>query len=293
MKKNSSEMGCVVTVGTFDGVHRGHLEVLKALKEYSSAHRLYPLVITFDRHPLEVVAPERAPRLLQSREDRDELIRAAGVEVEEVAFTPRLCSLTAKEWMRILHERYDAKALITGYDNKFGSDGRSLSPADYRRLGAETGLIVETAGELPGVCSTLIRRALERGDVKAATDMLGREYALKGEVVSGRHLGRKLGFPTANLDIGRRMLLPGKGVYAGRLDGMPAVVNIGENPTVDIGNPLTVEAHVIGFDGDLYGKKVRLSFVDRIRDEEKFDSLDSLRGQIERDKEVAKRILGI
>ncbi len=292
MKKNADGNGRAVTVGTFDGVHRGHKEVLRTLKGYSERNGLHPLVITFDRHPLETVAPARAPKLLQSREERDELIRGTGVEVEEVAFTPTLCALTAGEWMEILRERYDAKALITGYDNKFGSDGRGLTPSDYRRLGEERGLIVETAGELPGVCSTFIRRALERGDVKEATEMLGREYVLKGEVVNGRHLGRKLGFPTANLDISRRMLLPGKGVYAARLEGMPAVVNIGDNPTIESGNPVTVEAHVIGFEGDLYGKVVKLSFVDRIRNEEKFDSLDSLREQIERDKEEAERILG-
>ncbi|MDE6682745.1 MAG: riboflavin biosynthesis protein RibF, partial [Muribaculaceae bacterium] len=254
---------------------------------------LQPLVITFDRHPLEIVAPERAPKLLQSREERDELIRSAGVEVEEVAFTPELCSLTAKEWMEILRDRYGAKDLITGYDNKFGSDGRHLAPSDYLRLGEETGLTVETARELPGVCSTFIRRALEGGHVKAAADLLGREYTLKGEVVNGRHLGRTLGFPTANIKPSHNLLLPLKGVYAARLNGMPAVVNIGDNPTIASGSPVTVEAHVIGFEGDLYGKKVTLSFADRIRDEERFDSLSALKEQIGRDKDVAKKMLGL
>lgn len=293
MKKITNDKGSVVTVGTFDGVHRGHLEVLRTLKEYAKKHCLRPLAVTFDRHPLEVVAPERAPRLLQSRADRDDLIRAAGVEVMEVAFTPDISSLTAGEWMEILRERYDASALISGYDNKFGRDGRTLTPADYRRLGEERGLVVETAPELPGVCSTYIRRALKNGDVRGAEEMLGRPYTLKGVVVNGRHLGRTLGFPTANLDIGGRMMLPKSGVYAARLDGMPAVVNIGDNPTVDNGNPVTVEAHVIDFDGDLYGKEVTLSFIDRIRDEQKFDSLEALREQIELDKERGKKILGL
>ncbi len=293
MKKKYLGGGYVATVGTFDGVHRGHREVLRALKEYGSAHGLEPLVVTFDRHPLEVVSPDRAPLLLQSRSDRDALLREEGVEVSEVAFTPELCRLSAKEWMNILHDRYGVRALITGYDNKFGHDGRFLSPEDYKEIGKELGMDVDIASELPGICSTRIREALQRGNVKEASEMLGRNYSLKGEVVAGRHLGRTLGFPTANLDVDKRMLLPKSGVYAARLDGMGAVVNIGDNPTVDSGNPVTVEAHVIGYDGDLYGRRVELSFVERIRDEKRFESLEALKEQIENDKKAGEQILGI
>ncbi|MBD5387365.1 riboflavin biosynthesis protein RibF [bacterium] len=290
-KKYHDTAGSAVTVGTFDGVHRGHLEVLGKLKEYSLLHGLRPLAITFDRHPLEIIAPGKAPHMLQTRAERDELIRSAGVDVEEVAFTRELCSLTAGEWMKILHDRYGARGLIAGYDNTFGRDGRNLSPDDYLQLGEETGITVVIASELPGICSTYIRRALAEGDVIHASEMLGRDYSLSGTVVDGRHLGRELGFPTANLDISPRLMLPKTGVYAARLDGMPAVVNIGDNPTVDKGNPVTVEAHVIGFDGDLYGKEVRLSFVERIRDEKKFDSLEALKSQIASDRQTGEKIL--
>ena len=182
-----------------------------------------------------------------------------------------------------LRRRYDAVALVTGYDNKFGKDGHELSSEDYRMLGDRHGLTVLTARELPGVCSSAIRAVLQAGEVSRAAGMLGRNYILRGRVVEGRKLGRTIGFPTANVAVAPRMLLPGAGVYVARLDGLKAVVNIGNNPTVSEGNPLTVEAHIPDFSGDLYGKNVELEFVDRIRPERKFGSLEELRAQIKDD----------
>ena len=282
-----------VTVGTFDGVHRGHKEVLRTLRERADALGLTPLVVTFDRHPLETVAPERAPRLLQERESRDALLRSEGVDVTEVAFTPGLCRLTAGEWIEVLRRDYGARLLISGYDNKFGSDGQRLAPADYVALGHAHGIEVVVAPELPGVCSSAIRAALGRGDVEKAGEMLGRRYRLEGRVESGRRLGRELGFPTANLRVDPRIMIPAPGVYAalsfiedeneGESKVYKAVVNIGDNPTVGADNPLTIEAHLLHFDGDLYGKRLALDFISRIRGERKFDSLDSLRREIAKD----------
>lgn len=283
MDREHPETGSVVTVGTFDGVHRGHREVLRELTDVARERGLRPVVITFDRHPLEIVAPERAPRLLQTREDRNAMLGAIGAEVVEVPFTHSLSSMTAEAWMEELKKRFQAKVLISGYDNKFGRNGHSLSPADYVSLGEKMGIEVLVAKELPGVCSSLIRKALQAGDVARAAEMSGRNYSIKGRVIEGRKLGRTLGFPTANLDVDVRMQLPAPGVYSGRLDGRPAVVNIGNNPTVDVGNPITVEAHLPGFYGNLYGEVVELEFLSRIRDEKRFNSLDELKAQIARD----------
>ena len=293
MKKEEAERGCVVTVGTFDGVHRGHQEVLRELKEAARQRDLRPVVVTFDRHPLEIVAPERAPLLLQSREERDALLRSFGVEVKEVSFTSSLSSLTAGEWMEELRNRFKAEILISGYDNKFGRDGHSLSPDDYVALGKEKGIEVVVARELPGVCSSLIRRALQDGDVERAAEMLGRDYSVKGDVVEGRHLGRTIGFPTANLDVSARRQLPATGVYSARVEGRPAVVNVGHNPTVDSGNPITVEAHVLEFSGNLYGRIVELEFLRRIRDEKRFGSLEELKTQIAKDVEFCLATEGL
>lgn len=288
MKKDNIKEHRVVTVGTFDGVHRGHLKVLDTLLDYSRSHDLAPLVITFDRHPLETVAPERAPGMLQSREERNEMLRHYGVEVEEVNFTPEISSLSAERWMEILRDRYRAVALVSGYDNKFGCDGRGMSGEDYVALGKKKGLDVVIAPELPGVCSSAIRKALREGDVEKAAELAGRPYCITGRVEEGRRLGRQLGFPTANLDVEPRRVLPAPGVYYGELDGMSAVVNIGDNPTVAYGNPVTVEAHVIDYSGDLYGRELPLVFLKRIREEKKFESLDILKQQIAKDVEAVR-----
>lgn len=306
MEENSAESffdtiaqggnGTVVTVGTFDGVHRGHLEVLRTLREYGASHALRPIAVTFDRHPLEIIAPERAPLLLQSEEERLDAMRSAGVEAVSVPFTDAVRNLTARRWMSCLRDRLSARALVTGYDNRFGSDGRRMVHSDYVNLGGELGLDVVEAPELPGVCSTAVRDAISAGDMSRAAEMLGHPYEVEGEVVEGRRLGRQIGFPTANLDISSRRLLPAPGVYAAYAvtdsgDRYPAVVNIGDNPTVGPGNPITVEANLIGFYGDLYGHRMRLQFIEHLRGECRFPDLAALTARIARDRAEAERIL--
>lgn len=273
----------VVTVGTFDGVHRGHKIVLETLKDYALRNGLQPAVVTFDRHPLETVAPSRAPRLLQSVRERDDILKRYGVKVYEVEFTPEVSGLTAKEWMEKMARDYNAVAIVTGYDNRFGRDGHTLSHEIFTAQAREIGLDVVAAPELPGICSSAIRKALGEGDIEAANEMLGRRYGIEGEVVKGRQLGRTIGVPTANLQVNPRMMIPAPGVYAAEAAGYPAVVNIGHNPTVGEGNPLTIEAHLIGFSGNLYGKTLRLEFLRKLREEKKFTSLDALKEQIRRD----------
>ncbi len=289
MQKNRK----IVTTGTFDGVHKGHREVLDFMKERGAALGLSPAVVTFDRHPLEVISPERAPKLLMTPDDRDAALSSLGVEVVRLAFDESLRRLTAAQWLRRMH-RAGVEEVVVGYDNTFGCDGRSLRMEDYFRLGRAEGIAVEEAPLLPGVSSTLVRDALAQGRVEDAARMLGRPYVLTGTVVHGRHLGHKLGFPTANVDCGSRLAIPAPGVYAADVV-LPygalrkAVVNIGSRPTVDNGSDISVEAHIPGFSGDLYGKTVSLRFLRRLRDEHRFGSLDELQAAIRADREALQR----
>ena len=282
------------TVGTFDGVHRGHIAVIEKLKAVGAQARMTPTVITFDRHPLSVVAPEHAPRRLMMPDKEAERLRSMGVEVEIVPFTPELMRLTAAQWMQRMKSEMNVDALVVGYDNTFGCDGVDMSVADYIRLGQNEGIVVSEAPVISGSSSSAIRRALTAGDVEKAGEMLGYRYTLEGNVVHGRQLGRTIGFPTANLAPDAFMLVPANGVYAadaGVPDGrrFRAVVNIGNRPTVGNGLGRTIEAHIIGYSGDLYGQPLRLEFLRRLRNERQFASLDALRGQITADVEAALR----
>ena len=288
-------MSTAVTVGTFDGVHRGHQTVLRMLREESARLGLAPLVVTFDRHPLETVAPERAPGLIMAPDSHDALIRGCGVEVERVAFTEDVRRMTAAEWMRRLVGEYGASMLLLGYDNTFGSDGMVMTSDDFRAEGQRIGLRVEVAPAVAGCSSSAVRKALAAGDTMLAASILGRPFSIRGVVGRGRQLGRTIGMPTANVEASPRQLVPAPGVYAARacvpLSGKTAVydavVNVGTSPTVTDCGVMRIEAHLLGFSGDLYDREIRIEFGTKIREERKFHSLDDLRAQIEADIRAA------
>lgn len=295
-----------VTVGTFDGLHPGHLRVLDTLRAEAARRRLRPVVFTFDRHPLALIAPERAPLRLSTPAEEQAGLRALGFDVEVLAFDHALRALTADGWLRRLADVYGARLLVMGYDNTFGSDGLGMSLADYAAAAARYGIDTVRAGVVDGVSSSAVRRAVAAGDTAAAASLLGRPYAVEGTVVHGKALGRRLGFPTANLDIDPCRLLPAPGVYAARASvacpagdsrpacpgTFPAVVNIGTRPTVDRHGALSVEAHLAGFDSDIYGCRVRLEFAARLRPEQRFDTLRQLTAAIAADVAAATALLG-
>ena len=279
----------------FDGVHAGHKFLLNFLRTEALRRGLVPAVVTFVRHPFELVAPERAPLMLMDVADKVSALRREGIEdIILLNFDEPLRSMSAAEFMAMLHHHYSVDCLVVGYDHRFGRDRRE-SFDDYARIGREIGLDVLKAPEKAGASSSIIRSLLNDGDVGAAAAILGSPYTLSGVVVAGKQLGRTIGFPTANLSLSdNRRLIPARGVYAAevRIEGknasMRAMLNIGSRPTVDVsGASLSVEVHVIGYEGNLYGRRMEVAFIRRLRDEKKFPSLEALRRQLEADREEA------
>lgn len=292
----------IAAVGVFDGVHRGHRALLESLRLEARLRGLSSLAITFDRHPLEVIAPERAPLMLSSASERMELLKDCGLtNVVLMSFDPAMRCLTAKEFMARIRDQFGVQTLYMGFNHNFGSD-RISDIESYRQIAHSLGMEIVRGSEalLPDgskVSSSLIRQQLQNGDVCAAAQALGRNYNVDGTVVDGKKLGRQIGFPTANLHLlSERKLLPTEGVYAcwcTLADGsrQKAMVNIGRRPTVDSDGAQSVEAHLIDFNSDLYGQQLRLDFVERIRQERKFPSVEALRSQLEADASILPQIL--
>jgi riboflavin kinase/FMN adenylyltransferase len=294
-------MRTALTVGSFDGVHRGHQDVLRQLVERARRLGVHSLLVTFDPHPLEVVNPAAAPRLLTVGDEKLEVLAESGIDFASVLpFTPALAAFSAERFVdEILLGRFRMHDLLMGHDHRFGHN-RSGDAETMRRLGEDRGFEVNvvpavTVNGGQSVSSTAIRRAVAGGDLDGAFRGLGRHYSLGGRVVEGARRGRILGFPTANVAVpGPRKLLPPEGVYAVRVqtpmgpyDGM---LNLGPRPTFGDAESV-VEAHLFDVNLDLYGARLRVDFVARLRDTQKFSGVDALTAQLERDAINAKRVL--
>ncbi|MGM9845512.1 MAG: riboflavin biosynthesis protein RibF [Muribaculaceae bacterium] len=290
--------GVIATIGMFDGVHRGHIHLLQQLRREGASRSLAPVAVTFESHPLRVIAPERAPRVLMSLPERVEALRRPGVDVVVLDFAS-VRRLTAADFMRLLAADYGVKALLMGFNHNFGSDRLSTFD-DYRRAGEAAHVEVLQCTEVEGlrVSSSMVRRAVAAGDMAQARAMLGRYYSISGTVVSGHHLGRTINFPTANMapDVAEQ-LLPADGVYAciATVEGydtpLTAMTNIGCRPTVATHGERTIEAHIIGLDADIYGCHLRLAFVERLRGEMQFADIAALQRQLTLDREATLRVI--
>jgi riboflavin kinase/FMN adenylyltransferase len=292
----------VVSIGFFDGVHRGHQTIIKRAVRVAEAEGIRSVVVTFDRHPMEVVNPGSQPKLLMTLARRARALADQGVDlVVVVPFDDALRHLPPDGFVdHVLVEPLQARRVIVGANFRFGH--RAAGNVEMlSSIGPSRGFVAEgvTLLELEGIAisSTEIRRAIERGDVEFAARMLGRPPGVDGVVVRGDARGTGLGYPTANMQLSRRVAVPAKGVYAGMFtlpDGTQyaAMTNVGVNPTFG-GQELRVEAHLLDFSGDLYGREALLDFRHRLRDEERFDSVDELVEQIHRDVAEGRRLLGL
>lgn len=291
------------TIGVFDGVHRGHRALARRVRADAAREGLVPTVVTFDRHPLEVVAPGREPKLLSSVEERAALFGALGIEaVVILSFDDTLRGLPAEQFVSdILAAKLRARRIIIGANFRFGKDQagtiqtlNDLSPMyDY-----ETTIFALQMDDDQIVSSSLIRRHVADGQVERAATELDRAYALSGVVGRGAGRGKGLGFPTANVTVDPRMLVPRVGVYAGWAvtesgQRVPMAVNIGFNPTFEDRTEPVIEAFLLDYDADLYGQHLRLEFLHRLRDEAKFESAEALVAQIDDDVVRTRDLLGL
>ena len=291
----------VVATGFFDGVHVGHRLVIKQLVEAATVRGDESMVITFWPHPRNVLQKEaRTLRLLTTLQEKKQMLMDLGVDhVEVLPFTKDFSTMTTEEYLLQIMEKFGAKTVLLGYDNRIGSDAGDSD--QVARTAESLGLEVIRTDMVPSeqgyaVSSTKIRQRLEEGDVQGAAAMLGYDYPLHGVVVAGNRIGRTLGFPTANMQLYEPLkLVPGNGAYFVRVETVGrqfyGMCNIGYRPTVASGNARTIETNIFGFDEDIYGLDIKVTFLQKIRDEIRFASLEELKMQLETDRDDCLNVI--
>lgn len=304
------ELGTVCTIGSFDGVHLGHRYVMQQVIEQAHSRGLASLVVTFPNHPLKVLRPDFKAQLLTLADEKVELLKQTEVDgIALLEFTRELSQLTSRQFMeKVLKQQLNVKVLVIGYDNHFGHDHKSFD--DYVEYGKELGIEVlrnkeyipqketsadDKSGELK-ISSTVIRKALLEGDVSTANNALGYSYYIKGKVVSGFHIGRKIGFPTANIEVDADKLIPMNGAYFVRVEAPQSVfygmMNIGHRPTLDNGPQRSIEVNLFDCHEDLYDQTLRIEFLHFLRPEHKFSTIDDLVSQLEDDRKQCEAFIG-
>lgn len=296
------EKPLALTIGFFDGVHLGHRYLVSELSRIAKDKGLASAVLTFRTHPRQVLHSDYIPSLLTTTDEKIALLDETGVDYIVVTeFTPELSQMSAQEFMRLLHDNLNVRCLMIGYDHRFGHN-RSEKFEDYVEFGKEIGIeVIQSSPLIVGevnVSSSAVRKAISEGDVAKASSLLGRHYTLSGEIVKGYQMGRTIGFPTANISYEDCRMLPKDGVYAvkvhvethGRACNYDAMLYIGSRPTVNTGK-ISVEAYLFDFSGDLYGKRVTVAFIERVRGSVKFDSVEELKKQLNKDEESVVQIL--
>lgn len=292
----------IAAIGTFDGVHLGHRHLVDTVCDRGRELGLTPSVVTFSNHPRRLVDPGFRIDMLMDIDERIKALSDSGIkDVIVLKFDASVRAMPAREFIRRLHADFDIDALVMGFNHRFGSD-RLTDFEQYRTIGAEEGVTVIPADEYVPDCtqsvsSSAIRRMLRERRPEQAAKMMGRPYRITGVVEHGKELGRTIGFPTANVaPANPDQLIPGNGVYAADVvlpdkSRHRAILNIGHRPTVDTADaPVSIEAHILDFDGNLYGKLITIEFLRFLRSERRFSSLDGLRRQLEADAAEARKI---
>jgi riboflavin kinase / FMN adenylyltransferase len=293
-----SQRGSAVTVGSYDGVHLGHRTLLERLREHGERLSRPAVVLTFEPLPREHLSPDSPPPRLTSWRERWQLLSRTGLDyLWLLRFSEQVRGLSGEQFARLLFHDLGAPVVVVGHDFRFGRNGEATVPLLQEvaaRLGASVDVVPPVTIDGVRVSSSRIREVLAQGNLRQAERWLGRPYCMSGRVIEGLHLGRRLGFATANLRLERRRPALA-GIFAVRVGGvgperLPGVASLGTRPTVNGREPL-LEAHLFDFDRDLYGRQIEVEFVAKLREEERFESLDALVAQMHRDAAAARRIL--
>lgn len=291
----------VATIGFFDGVHSGHKSLISDVRRTAETNGLASGIVTFKNHPKTVLTGQTMP-LITSTEERLERLAATGIDYcVLLEFTPEMAQISAHDFIAFLHDRYNIRHLVVGYDHRFGHNADETYD-DYCRYGEELGVkLSRSTACMPDghkVSSSIIRRLLGEGNVHEAALLLSYDYMLMGRVVAGQQLGRRIGFPTANIECDTTpKIIPANGVYAVRVyleDGIErcGMLNIGTRPTVEgPDHARSIEVHIFDFDQSIYGQQIRIEFVDYMRPERRMEDIEALRYQLQRDREVARGLL--
>ncbi len=293
--------GCVLTIGSFDGIHLGHQALLQRLLAHAEVASRPSMVLTFEPLPREYLCPDRPPARLTSWRERWHILGDSGIDYMCVLrFGEVLRNLSAEDFATLLARQLATHRVIVGHDFRFGRNGEATAEvlaSAGRRLGFDVNVVAPVLLAGVRVSSSGVRDALARSEFELARGWLGRPYSMTGRVVRGNQLGRRLGFATANLRTGRRRV-PVAGIFAVQVHGVenaarPGVASLGTRPTVTGSGEMLLEAHLFDFEGDLYGRQITVEFVAKLRDEQRFANLDALVGQMTRDAAEARRILSV
>lgn len=284
-----------VALGSFDGLHYGHLSLVRKTVQVAKEENGKSMVFTYKNHPKTLVSPENVPKLIMDLDTKIQYLEEENVDIVVLrTFTKEFMSITAEDFIKLLCEDYNVKGIVVGFNFRFGH--KNLGDVELLKklqdkYGYKLYIIDQYNYESEVISSTRIRKSLVEGNVSKATEMLSKPYLIKGKVIHGKKLGRTIGFPTANLEFSDKMVIPKKGVYYTNViygdEKFKGLTSVGNNPTVN-GTELTIETFILNFDKMIYGEEIKVYFVERIRDEVKFDSLDEMVNQIKKDEEFIK-----
>ncbi len=287
----------VATVGFFDGVHAGHRFLIDELKSIAKAEKLQSVVFTFSSHPRKVLHSDYQPQLLTTLEEKLNLLESTGIDACIILdFSVEMAKLSAYEFLKnILYEQYNVRTLLVGHDHRFGHN-RADGFDDYKKYGEEIGMKViqtsrYTTTQIGHISSSEVRSALKNGDISRANEILSYPYSIRGKVIDGYKMGRKIGFPTANIEPDNfEKMIPSTGVYAVEVKWKNCIyrgmMNIGQRPTMENGAAISLEVHIFNFDENIYNQTLEIIFFKKIRDEKKFDNVNELTEQLKKDKDM-------